>query len=129
MIEQKIKEICEQNGFKDPVELLVGLTNGVDLRKLNTVYSWLMAFEAEFGDEELPEAMEWLELKELIKTEAKFQTVSTAESLAAQKALIEYQHPKKKSVDITANVSGSIGVHPLSASEIRRFKRRFEKMV
>lgn len=129
MIEQKIKEICERNNFKEPVELLVGLTNGVDLRKLNVVYSWLMAFEEEYGEEEVPDALEWFEFKELIKHESKFQTISTSESLTAQKALIEYQHPKKKSIDVTANINTNAKVKPLNSREIARFKRKFNKMV
>lgn len=129
MIDQKIREICEKHEFIDPVELLVGLTNGVDLRKVSAVYSWLLSFEREYGDEEMPNALEWLHLKELIKTEAKFSMVSSSESLTAQKALIEYQHPKKKSIDVTANVNANVCVNPLSTREIRRFKRKFEKLV
>lgn len=129
MIDQKIKEYCEKHDFIDPVELLVGLTNGVDLRKVNAAYSWIMQFEDKFGEDAEPDALEWLELKDLIKREARFQNVSSAQSQSAQRALIEYQHPKKKSIDVTANINASVGVSPLTAQEIRRFKRKFDKLV
>jgi len=129
MIEEKVKKYCEKHGFIDPVELLVGLTNGVDLRKLNAVYSWVMEFEEEFDEEAEPDAIDWFELKELIKNEAKYSNVSSAESQSAQRTLIQYQHPKKKSVDVKTNLTTTTGVTPLTASEIRRFKRKFDNLV
>lgn len=129
MLDSKIKEICEKHEFLEPVELLVGLTNGIDLRRLSVVYDWLSRFEEEYGGEAMPDELEWLQLKDLIKQHSKFSVVSSTESLTAQKVLIEYQHPKKKSVDVTAHVSTSGAVTPLTSVEIRKFKRKFNKVV
>lgn len=121
----KVEEVCKEHQLLDPTRLLIGLTNGVDLRKQSAIYKWLIAFEEQFGENEAPDEIEFEQLKEIIKEEAKYAFVTLDQSLTAQKTLLEYMHPKKKSVDLTANVS-STAVTPLKASEIRRFKRKFD---
>lgn len=126
--DRKIKEICNENGLIDPVELLTGLSNGVDLRKNGLVYAWLLDFEEEEGDD-LPSLEDWFELKSLIKIECRRLPVSMAESLAAQKALIEYMHSKRKAIDITTSIKGEGVVTPLTLKEIKKFNRKFNAKV
>ena len=126
--DNKIKGICDENGLIDPVELLTGLSNGVDLRKNGLVYAWLLDFEDEEGGN-LPSLNDWFELKSLIKIECRRLPVSMAESLTAQKALIEYMHSKRKSVDITTRVDGDGVVTPLTLREIKKFNRKFNSKV
>lgn len=126
--DRKIKEICKENDLKDPVELLTGLSNGVDLRKNGLVYAWIQDFEEDEGDD-LPSPTDWFELKSLIKQECRFLPVSSAEQLTAQKALIEYMHSKRKSIDITTTANSEGVVTPLTLREIKRFKRKFETKV
>lgn len=122
-ISREVKKVCEEHDFIDPTILLTALTNGVDLRKVSLVYKWIVEFEDEAGDEP-PDELEFEQLKELIKNEARYLPVSLSDSLNAQKTLMEYMHSKKKSVDVQTTSTGD-SVQPLKPSEVRRFKRKF----
>lgn len=124
MLDKRINKICKDNEFSTPLELLVGLTNGVDLRKENIVHRWLVEYEKEYNDEP-PGIDDWYALTQLIKHESKFSFVDVKDSLAAQKAILEYQHPKRKSIDLNVDSSGNAKVEPLTYSEIRKFKKKF----
>ena len=126
--DRKIKEICVKNGLVNPVEILTGFSNGVDLRKKAQIYAWLIEFEEDEGDN-LPNVDDWLELKNLIKQECRHYPVSMAETLSAQKTLIEYMHSKRKSIDVTTSTKGDGVVTPLTLKEVKRFNRKFNSKV
>lgn len=122
----QVKEVCEAHKLLDPIELLTGLTNGIDLRKTSLVYEWILGFEEEAG-EDPPDDFEWAQLKELVKAEFRFRPVDISESLSAQKVLMEYLHSKKKSVDMSIT-STDATVKPLTPREVRLFKRKFNRI-
>ena len=128
MIEDKITSFIEKNDLRDPVELLVGLTNGQDLTQNSSVYSWISDFEETYDEDQMLTPLQWLELKELIKSSCMFAPIPPALILQAQKTLIEYQHSKKKPEEpVSLNAAASIP-DPLSPREISRFLRRLNKI-
>ncbi len=125
-LHKRLLEVCDEHKLLDPTTLLIGLTNGKDLRKTSLAYEWVLAFEEEHGDTEVPTDLEFELLKEIIKEEGRNAPVTLDQSIVAQKTLLEYVYPKRKSVDVTQN-SASNTVTPLRPSEIRRFERKFNK--
>ena len=123
-LEQQLKEVSEEFNFIDPVTLLQGIANGVDLRGHSKAYLWVLEHEASNGDE-LPDMWEWEDIVELIKSEFRFLPVDKGTSLQAQKVLIEYMHNKRKAVEIT-DKSSSGEVTKLNRADIKRVERIFK---
>lgn len=126
-ITASVANACEEYGLRDPVELLTGLTNGVDLRQHSAVYRWLQEWE-QANEDEPPDQFDWAMLCELIKNEGRFVPVTTAESLTAQKTLLEYLHSKHKSIDVNVGLNET-AVTPLTREEIKLFERKFNRKV
>lgn len=122
--DEKLRRTCDDLNLLDPIVLLVGLANGKDLTNHSLLYQWVLNHEAENG-EEPPDVFEWLELLELIKEHARFVPTTEGVKLQAQKTLAEYQHNKKKSIELT-DKSVSTSSEPLKRSEVRRFERIFK---
>ena len=121
----QLKNLADEYGFLDPLSLLMGFANGQDLRGHSLVYQKVLEIEEEFGDAP-PDTWEWDELIEMIKNDYRFLPVSRSTSEAASKTLLEYQHNKKKSVEVT-DKSAKGEVTELSRTEVRRFLRVFNK--
>ena len=117
------RRICRKQNLKNPVELLVGLANGVDLTTTSAVYDFAEKLKEDHG-EDLPDDFDYLELLELIKNSHQFVTVDFNTRMQAQKTLVEYQHPKRKSVEVVNKSEGG-AVSELTAKEVRIFKRKF----
>ncbi len=123
-LDEQLQKVADEYGFIDPLTLLLGFANGEDLRGHSLVYQWILNHENINGDEP-PDTFEWDELVELIKNEHRFLPVERAVSRDAAKTLLEYQHNKKKSVEIT-DKSASGEITELSRAEIKRFERVFK---
>ena len=123
-LEQQLKEVSEEFNFIDPVTLLQGLANGVDLRGHSKAYLWVLDHEAQNGDE-IPGVWEWEDLAELIKSEFRFLPIDKGTSLQASKVLIEYMHNKKKAVEVTDKTSSG-EVTELTRNEIKRVQKIFK---
>ena len=117
------RKICRKRKLKNPVELLVGLANGVDLTTTSAVYDFVEKLKEDYG-EDVPDDFDYLELLELIENSHQFVTVDFNTRMQAQRTLVEYQHPKKKAVEVT-NVSDNGVVSELNAKEVRIFIRKF----
>lgn len=117
-------EICEKEKLKNPVELLIGLANGVDLSKKSTVLEFVENLKNQYGDE-MPDEFDYFDLIELIQDKYKFELVDINTQMSAQKTLVEYQHPKKKAVELTTKNEGS-EISELTEREIEIFKKKFD---
>lgn len=122
--DDKLKKTCEKMNLLDPIVLLVGLANGKDLSSHSLLYEWILNHEANNG-EDPPDQWDWLELVDLIKNHARFIPVDEKTKLQAQRTLAEYQHNKKKSIEITDNQKQE-AVTKLTRMEIKRFERIFK---
>ena len=117
------KVIKRHKNLKNPLELLVGLANGVDLSSKSLVYEFALKLKAEYGND-LPDEFDYAELIDLITDTYRNEIISTKDQLQAQKTLVEYQHPKRKSVEVTT-VSEDGATTPLNADEIKLFWDKF----
>lgn len=119
-------EIAENNNkLKNPLELLVGLANGVDLSNGSIVYAIAKNLHDEYGDE-LPDEYEYSHLIDAIFETCRFESVGIKEMLQAQKTLVEYQHPKRKSVEVTTTGTAE-AVTELNEKEISTFWQKFDE--
>jgi len=119
-----IKTACEKHGFQNPVDLLIGLSNGVDLTKKSVVYDFIKQLENEYGEDELPDEFDYSDLVELIKEQYKFEFVDVELQMKAQKTLVEYQHSKRKAIEVS--VSEADGkIMDLKESEVDLFWSKF----
>ena len=123
-LEEQLKELSEEYGFLDPLTLLMAFANGEDLRGHSLIYQKVLELENEFGDNP-PDVWAWDDLVELIKADYRFLPVSRSTSEHAAKTILEYQHNKKKSVEVTDKTSKG-EVSELSRLEIKRFDRVFK---
>lgn len=121
--DDKLKKTIKGMNLLDPIVLLVGLANGKDLTCHSLIYEWVLNHESENG-EEPPEEWEWLDLVEMVKEHSRFYPVEEKTRILAQKILAEYQHSKRRSIEITDN-SAHIDTKPLTRREIKRFNRFF----
>lgn len=75
----------------------------------------------------LPEADAWAVVRDIVLGNPCYQGewVSLADSIAAARELMQYLHPKLKSSEVTAKITGTLGHVALTPSEIDEFNRRF----
>ena len=121
-VEEQIAEICQKENIPSPLEFLTQIMNGKDPRRISEIYRLVLYLEDEYG-EDPPDIWDWLELTELIKREYRFSIVEIGKSQDAAKQLMEYTHPKRKSVEKTVTNKAS------EASEITRKEARILKKV
>ena len=119
-----IDQLCKDSGSKTPEEILIPLSNGIDPRRTSQIYRRLQEIEDEFGDDP-PDEWSWLELVELIKFEYCYAPVSVSESAAAAKTLMEYKHPKRKSVE-KIDLTPTAAETELTKSQIRKLRKAFD---
>lgn len=119
----EIDEICSAKGAKEPLEFLASLVAGHDPRLLSDVYIMASNIEEDnFGDPPDPE--QWEELLQLIKRQYKHSPVPVGISKSAATTLAEYQHAKRKSIEL--HTSGEhVQVEPLTAEELDLFEEWF----
>lgn len=119
-----IDQICRDSGNKTPEEILIPLSNGQDPRRVSLVYQKIQQIEDEYGTEP-PDEWDWLDLLELIKTECRYGIVPVKESAAAAKTLMEYKHPKRKSIE-TMDATPVTESKELTEEEIKILKKEFD---
>lgn len=119
----EIDAICAAKGAKEPLEFLASLMAGHDPRQLSEVYIMAETIEDEnFGDP--PDAEQWEELLALIKRLYKYEKVPVGISKAAATTLAEYQHAKRKSVEL--HTSGvAVEIPPLTDADLDLFEGWF----
>lgn len=122
--EDSVKEICEKNDIPTPIEFLTKIMGGTDPRQVSLVYHKIVALEEEYG-EEPPDIFDWLDLVELIKREYRHSIVEIGKSQDAAKQLMEYMHPKRKSIEKIEKVE-QIEEVKLTRREIRNIKKAFD---
>lgn len=122
--DSKLRRILRKNKLRDPIELLILLSNGVDVSGNSVVYEWILQHERYNGDNPPGEA-EWQDLVRLIKNHCRYEPVSVSTKLQAQKTLAEYEHNKRKSIEILDEKSTDT-VTELSIREIKKFERYFK---
>lgn len=119
-----IDQLCKDSGNKTPEEILIPLSNGQDPRRVSLVYQKIQQIEDEYGTEP-PDEWDWLDLVEMIKAECRSGIVPIKESAAAAKALMEYKHPKRKSVE-NVDVNPVSNSKELTEKEIKILKKEFD---
>lgn len=122
--EEKIVSICEKEGFSTPIEFLTQIMSGRDPRQVSTVYLRIKELEKQNGDTP-PDDWEWAELVALIKSDYQFSIVEIAKSQDAAKQLMEYMHPKRKSIEQT-NTIKTADTSTLSKREIKNIRKAFD---
>lgn len=107
----------------DPLSFLESVMKGQDPRGLSSIYELVTAIN-DFT--ELSES-DWEEIVAEVTDNLKHQPVSLSESLNAGKTLAEYQHAKRKHIELKDGGTISLSAHnmPLSIEEIELFKEKF----
>lgn len=122
---EEIKAACAAKNVAEPLEFLAALMAGADPRALSRVY--IMAKEIEednFGDP--PDAEQWEELLRIIDQDYKHAPVPVGVSKAAAVTLAEYQHPKRKSIELS-HTGAAVVVAPLTSEELELFEEWFNE--
>ena len=129
-IVKRVREICDENGYRDPIEFLVHAQAGVDPRDdLSLLYQ--LVVEAIQGKEpgELPEPDQWVMIRDLVLSDpvyAKNHIVHSA-SLKAATELLKYLAPGLKAIEIKTDdgEARKAILEPLTADEIESFEEKF----
>ena len=121
---EEVEQACAEAGAKEPLEFLAALVSGHDPRQLSDVYIMAETIEEEnFGDP--PNDEQWEELLNLIRQQYKHSPVPVAVSKSAATTLAEYQHSKRKSIEIHAAAGGPVDLPPLTEKELELFEEWF----
>lgn len=116
-------EVCRAKGAPEPLEFLASLAAGVDPRTLSDVYIVAQQIEDDnFGGP--PTTEQWEELLAIIERDYKQAPVPLGISKAAATTLAEYQHPKRKSIELAMN-GPAASIPPLTAEELDLFEEWF----
>lgn len=121
---EKVENLCKELNTVDPISFLTNIMSGKDPRRVSLVYLKIKALEEEYG-EEPPDEWDWLELIDLIKREYQFSIVDIGKSQDAAKQLLEYMHPKRKSVDVT-DTTKEVMTSSLNPREIKLLRKEFD---
>lgn len=120
---EEVEQICAAKGAKEPLEFLAALVAGHDPRELSRIYTMAEAIEEEnFGDP--PTDEQWEELLQTIRQLYKYAPVGVGVSKSAATTLAEYQHPKRKSIEL-AGTASLVEVTPLTPEELDLFEEWF----
>jgi len=126
-LDDKLQNTCDEFNLLDPVVLLIGAANGIDLSSRSKIYERILELENEYG-ENVPDPMDYSELTDLIRSEFRYTPIERKDMITAQKTLSEFMHAKKKALDIKGMEETESGkVEDLTRSEIRLFKKRFDE--
>ena len=123
-LDNKLKKACREFNLVDPMILLIGRANGVDLSNQSAIYQRILLLEEEYTDAP-PDPLDWLDLVAMIKDEFRYSPIPTSEAANAQKELAQYMHNKKKSVEFTDTNAEVVIVPDLTTKEAKRFKKAF----
>lgn len=120
---EAVAAVCAARGLKEPLEFLASLMAGQDPRELSHIYTMAEAIEDDnYGDP--PDAEQWEELLTLIRTQYKHAPVPVGISKAAATELAQYQHPKRKSIEL-ATTGAAVDIKPLTDEEFELFEEWF----
>ena len=121
----QLRDLINKGEAKDPLIFLEAIMNGQDPRKLSSVYELIMEIDS-FTNGEL-EASDWNEIVDHVTSRFKYNPVSIGESTNAAKTIAEYLHPKRKQIELNAdlNTEADPNNHPLTEEEIDLFKEKF----
>lgn len=113
----------------DPAEFLAEIVAGRDPRPLDTsLYELIKDLDAE---DEMPSKDEWAIIKHMVLHTDKYkrERVSVEESTKAAMKLMEFLHPKQKSVEIEGTLHHEHKILPtLNKKEMKAFKKVFEDL-
>lgn len=109
----------------DPLGFLRAVMAGVDPRRHSDIWNLAQAIEAEnLGDP--PTAIQWQALLDIIEDQHRFRPVGMDQSQRAAMTLAEYEHPKRKSVELTTD-GAAVEVPELTAGDFELFEEWFNE--
>jgi len=113
-----------ESSAAEPLKFLAALMNGTDPREFSSVYTMAQIIEDDnFGDP--PTEAQWEELLELIDKQCKHKPVDVGASLTAARTIAEYQHAKRKSIEVVSS-SAEIAIPELTENEFDLFEAWFD---
>lgn len=124
-LEESVRILCDELKVPEPVEFLAQVMAGHDPRQLSDIYQMILDFEDQYGDGEVPDQWDWVELVVKIKEKYQFFPVILDQSFDAAKRIMEYTHAKKKQVDHSGHILDSDAVSPLTEKEVEIFMKKF----
>lgn len=113
----------------DPAEFLAEVAAGRDPRAIkSSLYRLVKEIDEEGLDTPTPEDWDIIRFLVLESGLYKKQPVSLDVSMAAANKLIDFLHPKQKSVELDGKIDATVKVLPaLSEEEIRAFNKVFNR--
>lgn len=123
---EELRELINEGKARDPLIFLEAVMNGQDPRKLSDVYDLVMDIEGFNEGDDIPRS-DWNDLLDLVISRFKYSVVSLNESSSAARTLAEYLHPKRKHIEMSADITTQADANsdPLSEEEIELFKEKF----
>lgn len=109
-------DACEAGKTVDPLKFLELVMAGVDPRYLSEIHKLLASFRC--GPDGRPSILDWHTLTDLIQSKYRLEPVELKESLNAGKDLANYLHPKRKQVDMNADINANVTTKILTTAEI-----------
>lgn len=109
-------DACEAGKTVDPLKFLELVMAGVDPRYLSEICKLLDTFSYDYDGR--PSVDDWHTLTNLIEAKYRLEPVELKESLNAGKDLANYMHPKRKHVDMNAEINANVTVKILTTAEI-----------
>lgn len=118
-----VQVACEEQGAIEPLEFLAALVAGVDPRDRSDILKLVDTIEEEnFGDP--PDPDQWEQLVNLVRRQYKHTPVPVTTSSAAARTLAEYQHAKRKSIELLTQ-GAAAQVTDLTPEELELFEAWF----
>ncbi len=122
-LESAVSKVCKDVDIEGPLKFLASVMSGVDPRRVSHIWQLVQIIEEEnFGDP--PTNDQWEEIVEAVERDYEPSPVDLVSSQRAAITLAEYQHPKRKSVEVIGE-GGKVEVPKLTDDELDLFEAWF----
>lgn len=119
-----IGEVCKDAGVDEPAGFLAAIMTGTDPREsVSRLYRLMIKI-----GEDTPTQGQWEELRELVLDDPVYKPtrVSFQASQQAARSLLQYLHPRLRSMEVTGHLSAAIGITaPLTKEDVKSFEDWF----
>ena len=129
-IVKRVKEICDDHGYADPIEFLVHAQAGVDPREdLSLLYELMVEACSGLEPGELPDVDQWTMIRDLVLSDPVYAKnhILHAASLKAATELLKYLAPGLKAIEVKTDKGEHerAVLEPLTVEEIKSFEDKF----
>lgn len=120
----QLREAIKKGESTDPLAFLEAVMHRQDPTCMSSIHN--LANDINDLNDGPPNKKEWKQLLKLIDKYCRYRVSSSTEANNAARVLVEYMHPKRRSIETTnLNVNANLADNPLTKPEINKLLKEW----